>query len=156
MHSPFLNSVRRVIRTLHYSIRTEQAYIYWIKQFILFHKKRHPEEMTVVEVGEFLSHLANERHVTAATQNLALNALNFLYNRVLNCPLGDLQPDTAGVTGSQGRLYHDDLHACAEPWRLWSAQPTGQRLVSTGCCPEIRISCLLASASYSCVESRHP
>ena len=50
--------------------------------------------MTVVEVGEFLSYLANERHVTAATQNLALNALNFLYNRVLNCPLGDLQ----GVT----------------------------------------------------------
>ena len=94
MQSPFLDSVRRIIRTLHYSIRTEQAYIYWIKQFILFHKKRHPEEMTVVEVGEFLSYLANERHVTAATQNLALNALNFLYNRVLNCPLGDLQ----GVT----------------------------------------------------------
>ena len=50
--------------------------------------------MTVVEVGEFLSYLANERHVTAATQNLALNALNFLYNRVLNCPLGDLQDVT--------------------------------------------------------------
>ena len=91
MQSPFLESVRRIIRTLHYSIRTEQAYIYWIKHFILFHGKRHPEEMTVVEVGEFLSYLANERYVTASTQNQALNALNFLYTRVLDCPLGELQ-----------------------------------------------------------------
>lgn len=91
MTSPFLDSVRRVIRTLHYSIRTEQAYLYWIRQYILFHRKRHPEDMTVVEVGEFLSYLANERRVAAATQNQALNALNFLYSKVLNQPLGKLQ-----------------------------------------------------------------
>ena len=94
MSSAFLESVRRVIRTLHYSIRTEQAYLSWIKQFILYHNKKHPGEMSVIEVGDFLSYLANERHVAAATQNQALNALNFLYRRVLNQPLGELQ----GVT----------------------------------------------------------
>jgi len=94
MSSAFLESVRRVIRTLHYSIRTEQAYLSWIKQYILYHNKKHPEEMSVIEVGDFLSYLANERHVAAATQNQALNALNFLYRRVLNQPLGELQ----GVT----------------------------------------------------------
>jgi len=91
MESPFLNSVRRTIRTLHYSIRTEQAYLSWIRQYILFHNKRPPSEMSVAEVGEFLSHLANERQVSAATQNQALNALNFLYTKVLDRPLGELQ-----------------------------------------------------------------
>lgn len=91
MSSAFIESVRRVIRTLHYSIRTEQAYLSWIRQYILYHKKRHPGEMSVIEVGEFLSYLANERQVAAATQNQALNALNFLYSRVLNQPLGELQ-----------------------------------------------------------------
>ena len=91
MESPFLNSVRRSIRTLHYSIRTEQAYLSWIRQFILFHNKQHPSEMGVIEVGEFLSYLANERHVSASTQNQALNALNFLYTKVLDRSLGELQ-----------------------------------------------------------------
>lgn len=91
MSSHFLESVSRVIRTLHYSIRTEQAYLYWIRQYILYHGKRHPEDMSVVEVGEFLSYLANERRVAAATQNQALNALNFLYSKILNQPLGELQ-----------------------------------------------------------------
>ena len=94
MQSPFLDSVRRIIRTLHYSIRTEQAYLYWIKQYILYHKKRHPDEMSAVEVGDFLSYLANERSVSASTQNQALNALNFLYTRVFNRPLGELQDVT--------------------------------------------------------------
>ena len=91
VESPFLNSVRRTIRTLHYSIRTEQAYLSWIRQYLLFHNKRHPSGMGVAEVGKFLSYLANERHVSAATQNQALNALNFLYKKVLGLPLGDLQ-----------------------------------------------------------------
>ncbi len=94
MGSPFLESVRRTIRTLHYSVRTEQSYIYWIRQYILFHDKRHPIDMSVVEVGQFLSYLANERRVAASTQNQALNALNFLYKKVLDQPLGELQ----GVT----------------------------------------------------------
>lgn len=90
MSSPFLDSVCRVIRTLHYSIRTEQSYVSWIRQYIMYHGKRHPEEMSSIEVGEFLSYLANERRVAAATQNQALNALNFLYKKVLNQPLGEL------------------------------------------------------------------
>ena len=56
MPSEFLESIRRVIRTLHYSIRTEQAYLSWIKQYILYHGKRHPKEMTGIEVGDFLSY----------------------------------------------------------------------------------------------------
>jgi hypothetical protein len=74
----YLESVCRAIRTLHYSIRTEQAYLSWIKQYILSHGKCHPDEMSVVEVGKFISYLVNERRVSAATQNQALNALNFL------------------------------------------------------------------------------
>ena len=77
--SPFLESIRKILRTKHYSIQTEKAYLTWIKRFILFHNKRHPEEMGEQEVSEFLSHLALVREVTASTQNLALCALVFMY-----------------------------------------------------------------------------
>ena len=88
--SPFLDSVRNVIRVRHYSIRTEQAYLDWIKRYIFFHKKRHPEEMGEKEVAEFLTYLAVDRNVSAATQNQALNALNFLYKAVLDRPLSKI------------------------------------------------------------------
>lgn len=88
--SPFLNEVVRAVRVRHYSIRTEQAYVGWIKRFIVFHGKRHPREMGAAEVGDFLSHLAVTRNVAANTQNQALNALVFLYKAVLDQPLGDL------------------------------------------------------------------
>lgn len=88
--SPFLNSVRDKIRVRHYSIRTEQAYLDWVKRFILFHGKRHPAKMGEKEVVEFLTHLAVEGHVAAATQNQALNALCFMYKHVLDKPLGKL------------------------------------------------------------------
>jgi hypothetical protein len=68
--SPFLDQVRRAIRVRHYSIRTEQSYIYWIKRFILFHDKRHPSTLGEAEVAQFLSFLANEGEVAAATQKL--------------------------------------------------------------------------------------
>ncbi len=83
-----LDQVRAAIRTRHYSLRTEKAYIHWIKRFIFFHKKRHPLEMGEGEVGQFLSSLATEAHVSASTQNQALNALLFLYREVLEKPLG--------------------------------------------------------------------
>ena len=67
-----------------YSIRTEQAYIDWIRRFILFHNKRHPEQMGEEEIAAFLSHLAVDRHVSASTQNQAFNALLFLYQHVLD------------------------------------------------------------------------
>ncbi|MCO6411883.1 MAG: integron integrase [Thiogranum sp.] len=88
--SPFLDRVRNAIRVRHYSVRTEQAYVGWIKRFILFHGKRHPSEMGETEVAAFLTHLAVGCHVAANTQNQALNALVFLYRQVLGKPLGDI------------------------------------------------------------------
>ena len=88
--SPFLEEVRQAIRLRHYSIRTEQAYVDWIKRFILFHDKRHPREMGEAEVRDFLTHLAVNRNVAASTQNQALNALVFLYKAVLERPLGEI------------------------------------------------------------------
>jgi integron integrase len=71
----------------HYSLRTEQAYIQWIKRFILFHGKRHPKGMAAPEVEAFLSHLATEKKVSASTQSQALSALLFLYREVLGIEL---------------------------------------------------------------------
>jgi integron integrase len=82
--------VRDVIRTRHYSIRTEQSYVHWVKRFILFHGKRHPTELSETEVAAFLTHLAVNRQVSPSTQNQALNALVFLYRYVLERPLGDI------------------------------------------------------------------
>ena len=67
----------------HYSYRTEEAYLNWIRQYILFHGKRHPAEMGAAEVSQFLTHLAVKRQVAASTQNQALAALLFLYKNVL-------------------------------------------------------------------------
>lgn len=82
--------VSAVMRVHHYSIRTEQSYWYWIRYFIRFHRLRHSMEMGAVEVSAFLTWLAVDRKVAAATQNLALNALVFLYSKVLEVPLGQL------------------------------------------------------------------
>ncbi|WP_421684012.1 integron integrase [Stutzerimonas urumqiensis] len=81
---------RAVMRAHHYSIRTEKSYWYWIRYFIRFHGMRHPRELGCAEVNAFLSWLATERNVAAATQNLALNAIVFLYAKVLETPLGDI------------------------------------------------------------------
>jgi integron integrase len=83
-----LDRVRQAVRTLHYSPRTEDAYVYWIRRFIFHHGVRHPQEMGADEVRTFLSNLAVNEHVSASTQNQALNALVFLYRRVLNRNLG--------------------------------------------------------------------
>ena len=88
--SPFLDAVRVAIRVRHYSYRTEQAYVQWVKRFILFSGKRHPSEMGEAEVAAFLTNLAVARRVSAGTQNQALNALVFLYKYVLERPLGDI------------------------------------------------------------------
>lgn len=78
-----LERVRAVARFKHYSLRTERTYWDWIRQFIFFHGKRHPEEMGAEEVRDFLTYLAVERKVAAATQNQAFSALLFLYREVL-------------------------------------------------------------------------
>jgi Phage integrase, N-terminal SAM-like domain len=82
-----LDQVRELIRIRHYSIRTEQAYVQWIRRFIVFHGKRHPSDMGAPEVAAFLSYLAIQRNVAASTQNQALNALLFLYRDVLKINL---------------------------------------------------------------------
>lgn len=82
-----LEQVRGRIRLKHYSIRTEQAYLDWIKRFILHFDKRHPNEMGAVEVEVFLTYLAMERNVSASTQNQAKSALLFLYKEVLGVAL---------------------------------------------------------------------
>ena len=92
--SKLLDQVRKSIRVKHYSIRTEQSYIYWIKRFILFNNKRHPDKMGRKEVNAYLSHLANYRKVSASTQNQALCALVYLYKYVIEKELGDLQDIT--------------------------------------------------------------
>jgi integron integrase len=78
-----LDQVRDVIRTKHYSYRTEQTYVEWIKRFILFHNKKHPNAMGAKEVQEYITYLATERNVASSTQNQALSAISFLYKYVL-------------------------------------------------------------------------
>ncbi len=94
--SPILDSVRSALRVKHYSIRTERAYVGWIRRFILFHGKRHPEEMGEREVVEFLSYLAVSGKVAPGTQNQAFNALLFLYHHVLGRPLENLSGTVRG------------------------------------------------------------
>ena len=85
--SLLLDQVRDQIRTRHYSIRTEEAYLRWIREYILFFDKRHPAELGANEISTFLSHLAVQRNVAASTQNQALSALLFLYREVLDLPI---------------------------------------------------------------------
>ncbi len=79
-----LDRVREQLRLKNYSYRTEQTYTHWIKRYILFHGKRHPEEMGDDEIRVFLFHLAEKEQVAASTQNQALSALLFLYRNILN------------------------------------------------------------------------
>lgn len=76
------------LRVMHYSERTAQTYCDWIRRFVLFHDRRHPQSMSDREVAAFLSHLARERNVSASTQNQALHAILFLYRHVLRQPIG--------------------------------------------------------------------
>lgn len=86
-----LNQVRSAIRTKHYSLRTEEAYVQWIRRFILFHNKRHPQEMGDREINQFLTHLAVKARVASSTQNQALCAILFLYKQVLKKEIGQLE-----------------------------------------------------------------
>ena len=86
----FIEQMRSFMRARRYSLRTEQAYLDWVRRFILFHAKRHPREMAETEIVEFLTHLATQRNVAASTQNQALSALLFLYQQFLGKKLGRL------------------------------------------------------------------
>ena len=88
-----LDQVRERVRYLHYSIRTEQAYVHWVRAFVRFHGVRHPAEMAAPEVEAFLTWLAAERRVAVATHRQALSAIVFLYEKVLGLEL----PWLAGI-----------------------------------------------------------
>jgi integron integrase len=85
-----LDQVRGILRAKHYSYRTEQAYVHWIRRFVLFHGKRHPREMSTAEIERFLTDLAVKGNVSASTQTQALCSLLFLYQHVLKIKLGTL------------------------------------------------------------------
>ncbi len=87
-----LDRVRQTIRTRHYSPRTEEAYVHWIRRYILFHGKKHPSTMGAPEISAFLTWLAVERQVSASTQNQALSAVLFLYKHVLAIDIGAVPP----------------------------------------------------------------
>ena len=85
-----LDRMRLAMRVKHYSLRTEKSYVHWARRYIVYHKKRHPQEMGEKEVQSFLTYLAVDRNVSASTQNQALNSLVFLYKHVLKKELGDI------------------------------------------------------------------
>lgn len=88
--SQLLDQVRHAIRLKHYSLRTEEAYLFWIKKYIRFHNLRHPKQMKEAEIHRFLTHLAVTEKVAAATRNQAFSALLFLYRNVLNTEINNL------------------------------------------------------------------
>lgn len=122
-----LDRVRARIRTLHYSIRTEEAYVDWARRFILFHGKRHPLEMGAPEISAFLTHLTVERNVSASTQNQAKAALLFLYKEVLGLELPWLDEVVSAKTSrrlpvvlTQGEARELLLHLNGAMWLLAS------------------------------------
>lgn len=134
------DQVRAVIRVNRYSIRTEKSYWYWIRFYIRFHQMKHPKDMGPNEVNEFLTWLAVNRNVAAATQAQALNALVFLYSKVLDMPLGEIgsvvrskKPKRLPVV-----LTHDEAMAIIEhlkePYRLLASLMYGSGLRVTEAC----------------------
>jgi len=115
--------MRAVIRARHYSLRTEETYLGWVKRFILFHGKRHPRDMGAQEVQQFLSHLAVEGHVAASTQSQALSAILFLYQQVLKHDIGWLhdvvrakQPQRLPVVLTRDEVAAVLRHLSGTPW----------------------------------------
>lgn len=78
----FIHSLRRDMRDKGYAYKTEKTYVHWIKRYILFNGKQHPEQLGAEHINRFLSHLANEQNCSPATQRIALNALVYLYRKI--------------------------------------------------------------------------
>ncbi len=130
-----LDQVRACIRVKHYSIRTENQYVLWIRRFILFHGKRHPRELGAEAVEAFLSDLAVNGRVAAATQCQALSALLFLYRGVLEITLPWLDNVTRAkpsrhLPGALARWHSGvairplpDANGCVRPARASARRP---------------------------------
>lgn len=84
-----LDQYSEFLRNRHYSLRTEKTYLGWVRQFILYHNKRHPREMGVAEINDFITYLVNQKTVSASTQNQAISAILFLYRNVLGIQLDE-------------------------------------------------------------------
>lgn len=97
--SAFMDECRTAMRARHLAYKTEKSYSNWIRRYIFFHNKQHPQDMAESEVIEFLNYLAMERQCSPSTQSQALSALVFLYKQVLLRPLGDLN----GITYSKSK-----------------------------------------------------
>ena len=123
-----LDRVRDAIRFKHYSLRTEQVYVDWIKRFILFHGKRHPEKMGAEEVRAFLSDFAANQNAAASTQNQALSALLFPYREVLKQDSPWISTTSSGASGR--RCSHGPV---GRP-TVKNIQVTGHRPVATSNC----------------------
>ena len=139
-----LDEVRRRLRVKHYSLRTETVYVGWIRRFILANGKRHPREMGVLEVEQFLSRLAVEGQVAASTQNQALSALLFLYREVLAIELPWMEgvvrakrPRRLPTVLSRGEIQALLTQLDGRPWLLASLlYGTGMRLME---CLRLRV-----------------
>jgi integron integrase len=142
--SQLLEQVREAVRTRHYSIRTEEAYIRWIREYILFFDKRHPSELGAKEVSAFVSHLAVNRNVASSTQNQALSALLFLYREVLDLPIGWVEdverakrPKRLPVVFTREEVRAVLSHMRAETWLMASLlYGSGLRLME---CVRLRV-----------------
>jgi len=143
-HPKLLDQVRETIRRKHYSIRTEAAYVDWIKRYIFFHNKNHPAEMGAKEIEQFLNHLAVQKHVAASTQNQALSALVFLYREVLKKDfewMDNLErakkPERLPVVLTEDELRHVLAHLDGRNWLMASlVYGSGMRLME---CVRLRI-----------------
>ncbi len=138
-----LDQMRAIIRKKHYSIRTEETYIDWVTRFIRFHHIRHPKEMGVPEIEQFLTYLAIERHVAASTQNQALSALLFLYKQVLMIELGQInatrakKPERLPVVFSRREVKAILAHVEGLPWLMaYLMYGSGLRLME---CVRLRV-----------------
>jgi integron integrase len=140
----FMEVVRRKLRELRYADRTEESYTSWIRRYIHFNDRRHPRELAEADVRRFLSHLAVEESVAASTQNQALAAITFLYDRVLERPLTRIEgiaparrPDRVPTVLSQ-REVRSVLAELEDPARLAAAlmYGSGLRLME---CVQLRI-----------------
>ena len=139
-----LDQVRHVARVQHYSLRTEEAYVHWIERFIRFHNIRHPNTMGTEQVEAFLTSLAVDGHVAASTQNQALAALLFLYQKVLKIEIGRLDavrakrpvrvPTVLSVDEVHALLNALDLTQTTEPYALMARLMYGAGLRLLECC----------------------
>jgi integron integrase len=121
-----LDRVRDKLRTLHYSYRTEQQYLFWIRRYILFHRKRHPMDLGGPEVEVFLTHLAVDRRVSASTQNQAMSAILFLYKQVLEIEL----PWLNGVVRAKPSTYLPVVLTSTEVRAILAAMEGQYRLIA--------------------------